>query len=102
MTKIQVEYVKPETVQTKYGEKTKYSIKDSNERWYSCWDRDMAGVKQGDTIEGEVLSREYNGKTYYDFKLPRKEDLLERRIEALEKAVFGTEETKDLEDIIPF
>ena len=58
-------------------------------------------LKEGDEIELEITSKDYNGKTYLNFKLPdqrvTKFDLLalETRIEALERKVFPTDETFD-------
>ena len=103
---LQIEYVKPNTIQTKFGEKTKYSIKDSNEVWYDCWEN-CSDLKQGDKVTGFVSEREYNGKKYYDFKRPKPvEEYILNEIKKLKKIVIGEEAEApepeiDVEDI-PF
>lgn len=102
---LQIEYVKPNTVNTKFGEKTKYSLKDSNETWYDCWEN-CSDLKQGDNVAGIVSEREYNGKKYYDFKRPRGiEEYLLKEIQKLTKRVSELETGKapqDIEEVIPF
>lgn len=97
---LQLEYVKPNTVQTKFGEKTKYSLKDSKEVWYDCWEN-CSDLKQGDTVTGFVSEREYNGKTYYDFKRPRGlEEYLLKEVQKLSKRVSALESGKAEEEIL--
>lgn len=66
----------PKDVQTKFGMKQKNSLKAEGEygvNWLSFWcGTQTNGWKVGDTIEVEdVTTRDYQGKTYYDIKLPK-------------------------------
>jgi len=40
--------------------------------------------QEGDEVELDIFKKEHNGKTFWNFKAPKKEDALERRIEILE------------------
>ena len=97
MKQIKVEYIKNEMISTKYGEKKKYSIKGSDGQWYDSWS-DLSQINQGDTVSGLITTREYNGKTYYNFKLPNAEDramiALEERVKKLEETVFDFDDNK--------
>lgn len=61
-------------IQTKFGAKKKTGVqfKEYGEVWHDIW---MGGLKEGQELEGTRESREYQGKTYWDFKLPKKEDI---------------------------
>lgn len=60
-------------VTTKFGPKTKMGVqfKEYGELWHDVW---TGGLKVGDILEGTRASREWEGKTYWDFKLPKKDD----------------------------
>jgi len=64
-----VKEIKVESVKMKDGtNKDKYLISfEGDDKTYECWSG--SSLKVGDEAEGEVTSREYNGKTYYGIKL---------------------------------
>ena len=61
-------------INTKFGLKQKQSLKATqrNDTYLDFWCSPLTDAwRIGDTIEVEVKSREYNGKTYYDIVLPK-------------------------------
>lgn len=60
-------------IQTKFGlrKKTGVQFKEYGEIWHDVW---SGGLKEGQVIEGTRKSREYEGKTYWSFELPKKDD----------------------------
>lgn len=60
-------------VQTQYGLKKKVGVqfKEYGDIWHDVW---KTGLKVGEVLEGTRDSRDYNGKTYWNFKLPKKEE----------------------------
>lgn len=69
-------------VATKFGLKKKISFL-FGDKWAECWvDKRVQSLKAGDEVEGELTSREYNGKTYWDLILPKAGDENFKRIEA--------------------
>lgn len=58
---------------TKFGEKPKTGVqfKEYGDLWHDIWRGDL---KVGQELEGTRSSREYQGKTYWDFKLPNKDE----------------------------
>ena len=85
--KYQIADKKPHTTPTG---KTMYFLKlSANGETEDCSTFDEIG-NVGDYVEGEIKTSEKldkNGSPYKNFYLPRKTDLLEKRIEELEKAV---------------
>jgi len=70
--KIKVERLgKISDINTKFGPKQKVSF-FSEGKWLSTWmDKRVQNLQVGQELEGEIKSRDYNGKTYYDFELPK-------------------------------
>ena len=90
--KVLVKKKSAKEIKTKYGLKTKYNIlitgPNGGDRWVEAWgspESDTWG--EGDTIDVELESREYEGKTYWDVKTVHPMEVLRRRIDALEKDV---------------
>lgn len=82
-------------IETKFGSKMKQSckFKETGDIWHGIWG---GGKKVGDIVEGTRESRLYDGKEYWDFKFPKKDevatlktDALEIRVKKLEDKVFG-------------
>lgn len=48
-----------------------------------------AALVEGAKVEAEVSEREYNGKIYKDFRLPKKEAVLDQKYEKLANDVTG-------------
>lgn len=65
----------PKDIQTKYGPKQKNSLKaaEYGDKYLDFWvGTSTQNWKVGDSVEVEaVTDREYNGKTYYDVKMPK-------------------------------
>lgn len=124
MKKVKIKEIDTKTVETKYGEKQKIDIKVPGKEG----DYTLSGFansvnrtwKVGDTVEVEIETREVNGKTYYNYKVPGVgkgdnskiiQDILgrikaiEARLEKLEQmdASECSEETEEDEDLdLPF
>jgi len=86
-------------VNTKFGVKQKTGVmfKETGDIWHDIW-KAKNQLKEGQVLEGTRESREYNGKIYWDFKLPKKDevasiktDALEKRVKILEDKVFGAD-----------
>lgn len=73
-------------VQTKFGpkKKTGAQFKEYPDVWHDIWSGDL---KEGQVVEGTREPREYQGKTYWGFSFPRKDDKAMREIETLRTAV---------------
>ena len=58
-------------VQTKFGMKKKTGVqfKEYPEIWHDIWSGDL---KEGQIVEGTRESRDYQGKTYWNFNFPKK------------------------------
>lgn len=64
---------------------TKCNIKTTNGEWISGFKSALTDTfVEGDTVELEVEEKQYNGKTYLNFKSPSKYDMLEARIDRIE------------------
>lgn len=77
-------------IQTQYGMKQKSSIKakEYNDNWLGYWVGKNTNWKVGDVIEVESVNpREYQGKTYYDIKLPKVNDMAKVEMVALQSEV---------------
>lgn len=77
MTKtLTIQDIKSQTINTKFGEKEKFSIKfeENPELWVDCWrgrwNSDFTVGKQVEVDDSQWQSREYNGKTYWTIKAP--------------------------------
>lgn len=87
-----------------------YRVKEAgSDTWYGLKGWGKADVKEGDEVTGELSSREWEGKEYYDITLAKKEvDLsaIYQRLDDLDKRISNleTNETKDevSVDDIPF
>lgn len=66
-----------------------------NGKWYNGMGKEfMRQWKAGDTVTIELFQEEYNGKMYDKFKVPDRVELLEARVEKLEKhLLFNGPET---------
>jgi len=76
MTKLTIkQFGQTKDINTKYGPKKKSAIKaaEYGENWLDYWlSPQTQDWKVGDTVEVEAVTpREYNGKTYYDIKMPK-------------------------------
>lgn len=62
------------SINTKYGAKLKQSckFKETGDIWHGIWG---GGKKVGDVVEGTRESREFEGKIYWDFKFPKKDEV---------------------------
>jgi hypothetical protein len=78
-------------IQTKFGLKKKQGIqfKEYGTLWHDVWG---GGRKVGEVLEGTRSSREWEGKTYWDFKLPKKDDKTNEQMFQLENRVRKLEE----------
>lgn len=66
--KIKIERLIKREKETKYGQKIQYAIQ-SGDKWYQSWEGNWNREwSEGDEVEGDVVGREYQGKTYYDLK----------------------------------
>lgn len=83
-------------INTKFGPKKKTGVmfKETGDIWHDIW-KAANQLSVGQVLEGTRDSREYNGKIYWDFKLPKKDevaviktDALEKRVKVLEDEVF--------------
>ncbi len=74
-------------IKTKYGDKLKQSckFKETGEIWHGIWG---GGKKIGDVVEGTRESRDFEGKTYWDFKFPKKDEIVNDMSERLRKIEF--------------
>lgn len=66
-----IEYINKKTNQPDSFKKVGVQTNEYGERWIDITFRGEVPVKVGQSYEGELKDREYNGKTYYDFELPR-------------------------------
>lgn len=72
--------------------------------WYGCFaGKETKDFREGIEVEGNVTSREYNGKTYYDFhpltQLDRIEGMLNQIVSAMSNPVHpALEETPPPDD----
>lgn len=75
-------------IQTKFGMKKKTGVqfKEYGEVWHDIWSGDL---KVGQVVEGTRDSREYQGKTYWDFKFPKKDDKVNAEMGSLSIKVGG-------------
>ena len=65
---------KEKEVQTKFGIKKKQVVqfKETGETWFDVW---ASGLRDGQQLTGTRESRDWEGKTYWNFRLPKKEDV---------------------------
>lgn len=83
MEKVTIKRVGEEKeVQTKFGLKKKQGVQfvEYGDIWHDVW---ASGLKVGETLEGTRKSREWQGKTYWNFDLPKKEDKNNERMEKI-------------------
>lgn len=70
----------------KKGKFQKVVFKDAAGTYYDSFDDWIVNVPDGTAVEGEVTSREYNGKTYYSFRASRDTaNAIELTAEAVQK-----------------
>jgi len=85
----------------KMGNKGKYwlvGIKTGG-KWYNGFinqESDLKLLKQNSKVSLIFFQTEHEGKTYDNFKLPGKNDLLEQRVATLEKVIKGLIKQNDL------
>ena len=92
---------------TRYGRKQKMAIRvEGNDNWiWGFYNITNSRWEKGDEVDITIEKREYNGKTYHDFRMPpqtvnRDEfEALVKRVQALEG---GQGEAKEPLDDIPF
>jgi hypothetical protein len=79
----------PKDVQTKFGTKQKFSVKATQygDNYLDVWSSPVTrNWKTGDEVEVlSVDTREYQGKTYYDVKMPKANSLSPETQQMLEK-----------------
>ncbi len=85
-----IAYTNKKTGQPDSFQKIGFQANEYPDRWFDFTFRGAHGLNVGESYEMETASREYNGKTYWDAKLPKKQfqpsgDLLriERKIDAI-------------------
>lgn len=81
-------------VDTKYGAKKKYNIQVLTSKNRELWVDGFANSvsddwTEGQTVEMDIESREYNGKTYYGFKTPKLEQIILEKLENIERILMG-------------
>jgi hypothetical protein len=96
---------------TKYGRKQKLAIQveEKPDLWlWGFYNITNSRWEKGDQVEIEITSREFNGKTYHDFRMPpqtvsREEfQALVARVKALESKNGDQGEAIEPLDDIPF
>jgi hypothetical protein len=72
----------PKEVETKFGKKTKTGVqfKEHGEVWHDVW---VSDLKVGQTLQGERVSRDWEGKTYWNFNLAKKDDRIDGKLEEI-------------------
>lgn len=66
-----VNYTNKKTGQPDSFKKIGIQTNEYGDRWFDVTYRNEVPVKVGQSYDFEISSREYNGKTYYEAKLPR-------------------------------
>ena len=101
--KIKLQKITSKDIQTKYGVKQKLGLFDGK-TWYGCWkNKTTATYKEGDIVEGDITSREYNGQTYYDFEPISIEQRIEIKLDKiLELLSDKNENEKPFNEVEPF
>lgn len=91
MKKVRLEQVSVQPFEGKFGPTNKVGIKVKNkngeDQWINGFMKNHPSWQQGDEVELEIFQKEYNGKQYWNFKEPKKEDVLEQRVSTLESEV---------------
>lgn len=98
---VQLGEIKP--VQTKFGPKEKRLIKtkEYGENLISVWvNPEVKNWQVGQEVEGEVKSREWQGKTYYDLVLPKKAFNNEKIDKIYDLMLVMVEEHKTLKEYL--
>lgn len=69
-------------VQTKFGLKKKQGVQfnEYGDIWHDVW---ASGLKVGQELQGTRASREWEGKTYWNFNLPKKSDETNDKLERI-------------------
>lgn len=67
-----INFTDKKTGQPKSFQKVGFQTQEYGERWFDFAFDTTHSLKVGETYEMETKSREYNGKTYYDAKFPKK------------------------------
>ncbi len=81
MEKVTIQKVGQEKeVQTKFGPKKKTGVifKEYPDVWHDTW---LSGLKEGQVLEGTRESRDYQGKTYWNFNLPKKGEASDKKLD---------------------
>lgn len=90
-TKINIEQVACQPFNGKYGPTNKVGIRTKTAKGEDIWINGFLNYipewEPGQSVELEVFKKESNGKTFWNFKVPKKADLLERRVEVLEAQI---------------
>lgn len=95
--KVKLEQVTREEKTSKAGKSYTAMGLKFNGVWHNGFgNKSNSTWKEGDTVEVEVYEEEYNGKMYKKFKTPTVEDMLLKRVEALEAVVFKDKTVKDI------
>ena len=70
-------------VTTKFGPKKKQGAQfvEYPDVWHDIWG---GGLKEGQTLEGTRVSREYQGKVYWNFNLPKKDEVNQKALEDIQ------------------
>lgn len=87
-----VQYTNKRTGKPDSFQKVGFQTREYPDRWFDLIFRGIPPITEGQSYEFELTSREYNGKTYWDAKLPNKEDMLRAEVESLKSRVLRLEE----------
>ena len=82
-----INYINKKTGLPDSFKKAGIQTNEYGDRWFDVTFRGDVPVRVGQTYEFEVASREYNGKTYYDARLPNKTQQTDTRMTELENKI---------------
>jgi hypothetical protein len=64
-----------------------FQTNEKGDQWYDFSFRKEHGLEVGKAYDFEISSKEYNGKTYYDAKFPKKDDMALSEVTGLKMTV---------------
>jgi len=90
MTKLTIEKLgQKKVINTKFGAKEKCSF-FADGKWFSYWiNKETKDWHAGMTVEGDVVPREWEGKTYYDFNVIKPDyfGMILQKLEVIESLI---------------
>lgn len=79
---LRIDEIRSSVKQGQNGSFTAYSIR-MGDQWYHSTAKAFQYAKQGQTMPGETWDREYNGKTYHQFKPYSQNDLIMGKLDEI-------------------